>query len=45
MVLGHRFNFDLVLRHIFNAKKIKFMLLSRHQNEEQSHDLKIGNMF
>jgi ribosomal protein S2 len=26
-----------------NAKKTKYMLLSRHQNAEQNHDIKIGN--
>jgi hypothetical protein len=25
------------------AKKTKYMLLSRHQNAEQNHDIKIGN--
>jgi hypothetical protein len=26
-----------------NAKKCKYMLLSRHQNAGQNHDMKIGN--
>jgi hypothetical protein len=26
-----------------NTEKTKFMLLSRHQNELQNHDIKIGN--
>jgi ABC-type siderophore export system fused ATPase/permease subunit len=28
-----------------NTEKTKYMLLSRHQNAGQNHDIKIGNMF
>jgi hypothetical protein len=28
-----------------NAEKTKHMLLSRHQNAGQNHNIKIGNMF
>jgi hypothetical protein len=28
-----------------NAEKSKYMLLSRHQNTEQNHDMKIANIY
>jgi hypothetical protein len=49
-VLGH--NIDTIKKNTdaskeigleVNAEKTKYMLLSRHQNAGQNHDIKIGN--